>query len=400
MTFRVAHFSDTHLGYESYPALAANGNNQRGQDVVRAFMNTVADVKAWDPDLVIHSGDVLDRPRTDIRFMYLAQRQFRELTVRPDGSLRPVIVLAGNHEQSRNRKEVCWVELLSHIDGVFPVSNAYTRLTFPAGKFAPELDNLVVHAIPHDSLKSLVASEVTPTPGSVNILTAHGVASGSELFFRALGREYPIPTEVLDRDWDYVALGHWHKQGPVTLGPGGPRLNIWYAGSTENFGFRDIRDNGEKRGYLRVTVQPGELPDVTPVNLPIRSMFRLPAVDAAGKTAAEIVDEMKSRVAAADIAGAVVGQVVINVPRDLWSLVDVAAVRETASKAMHFEVTARYVGAVENKDDSAVGVTDFDQLESALAKKLETIPEVFRVPVGEKVRTHITAQRGKFEEQS
>lgn len=73
-------------------------------------------------------------------------------------------------------------------------------------------------------------------------------AGGSELFRRSMGREYAIATDVLSRDWDYVALGHWHKRGPVPLVSTGAAKNcdtgrVWYAGSSENMGFGDLRDH-------------------------------------------------------------------------------------------------------------------------------------------------------------
>lgn len=397
MSIRLAHLSDTHLGYESYPVLSPNGNNQRGEDIVRAFRNVVRDVQAWDPDLVVHSGDVLERPKPDIRYMHFALRQLRELTVRVDGRRRPVVVLAGNHELSRSRREVCWLELLSGIPGVHVATRGYERVRFDADDYSNDaLADVVVHAIPHDALRGLGESEVVPDDGMCNILTAHGVAGGSDLFYRALGREFAIPANILERDWSYGALGHWHKQGPITL-EGSLVPNIWYAGSTENMGFRDLRDNGERRGYLRVVVGD-DGPDVDAVHLPTRSMFRLPVVDAAGKTADDIVDEMLARVAGADIAGAVVGQVVTNVPRDLWSLVDVGRVRAAAGEALHFEVSTRY--AVSEADSVVRSGGDAAEFTAAIATKLDGVPAPYHDPVTEKVTALINDQRDKFEEQT
>lgn len=394
MPIKLAHFSDTHLGYEAYPALSAHGNNQRGEDIVRAFVNVSSDIAAWDPDLVIHSGDVLEKPKPDLRYMKAAEVEFAKLTRRPDGSLRPVVVLAGNHEQSRNRKEVCWLDLIGRIEGLFVVTQKYTRLRFD-DRF-PGLENVVVHAIPHDTLKTVDQTTIVPEDGAINILTAHGVAGGSELFFRALGREHAIDEDMLLRGWDYGALGHWHKQGPVTLGPGAPDPRIWYSGSTENMGFRDMRDNSDKRGYLRVELGDGPV-QVTPVALPTRRMFRLPVVDAEGKTAADITADLLANIASADLDDAVVGQVVTNVPRDLWSLVDTAKVREAAAGALHFEITTRYAGAAAS-GDSPTDEQGPGELETLIATHLESVPEQFRDDVGTNVRSLVETYRARFEE--
>ena len=276
---------------------------------------------------------------------------------------------------------------------MFVVTTGYERIRFD-DRYSSALANLVVHAVPHDTLKSIDQSTILPEDGKTNIFTAHGVAGGSELFFRAQGREYAIDEDTLLRGWDYGALGHWHKQGPVTVGASGKNDRIWYAGSTENMGWRDLRDNHDKRGYLQIELDETDI-TVTPAVLPTRTMFRLPVIDAAGKTADEIVNEMLDRVRGADIDGAVVGQIVDNVPRDLWSLVDIAKVRAAAEAALHYEVTTRYVGAVEV---AAVNTEQgLGELETVISSKLKTIPETYREPVGEKVRNLVTAYRAKFE---
>lgn len=351
---RLAHFSDTHLGYEAYPALSASGNNQRGEDVVRAFVGVCADIEAADPALVIHSGDVADRPQIPIRYMLLVRQRFERLAaIRPDGTRRQLVVIGGNHELPRNRKEACFLELFKGLPGVHIVCTCYEQIRFDPARdnCAPELAGVVIHALPHDVLKTVDFEEVTPVPGAVNILTAHGVAGGSDLYVRSLGREFAIPTDVLGRGWDYGALGHWHKQGPVGLvntgsGSDGELGRVWYAGSTENMSFRDLRDNGTRRGYLQVTVNPGEMPTVARVHLPIRSMFRLPVLAAEGLSPEQLTAELLGRVRAAAgegaLAGAVVGQIVTGVSRDTWSLVDVAGARSAAGAALHYEITVRY----------------------------------------------------------
>jgi DNA repair exonuclease SbcCD nuclease subunit len=350
VNFQLAHLSDTHIGYEAYKALSTSGENQRAVDVARAFVNAVSDICEADPPLVIHSGDLADRTVIPIRLILLVRQQIQRLaSIRPDGTRRQVVLIAGNHEIPRSRKEACFLHLFEGMPGVQVVTRDYEVLGFPdAGATAgrsPLLEDVVVHTLPHDALKTVDFDLVRPVDGRINLLTAHGVAGGSELYLRSLGREFTIPTEVLARDWSYVALGHWHKQGPVPLmslgSHGSDRGRVWYAGSTENMGFGDLRENGTRRGWLRVTVEPGAEPVVERRHLPIRSMVRLPVLDAAEMLPEEIADALIERVRAADVTGAVVGQLVENVQRDVWSLVDLAKVRSSAGGALHYEVTVR-----------------------------------------------------------
>lgn len=336
--------SDTHLGYEAYPALSASGNNQRGEDMVRAFANVARDAVAWDPPLVIHAGDVTERPRVGVNYMLQIQQLLTKMAaIRADGTRRQVLVVAGNHEQPRSRKESCWLELLSPIPGVRVVSAGQEIVRYKSeGEVPPELDGVAIHCLPHDTLKGLDFSTVVPDPeATANILVAHGVAMGSELFLRSLGREFPIDGDALMRDWDYVALGHFHKRGPVGGLRQGKTDRVWYSGSPEHVSFRDVRDNEGGKGYLRVEIDGPDLV-VTPRDLPTRPMFRLPVIDAKDMPAGEITAALIANVESTDISGAIVGQLIDNMSRDMWNLLDLASVRRKAAGALHYVITPSY----------------------------------------------------------
>ena len=353
---RLAHFSDTHLGYEAYRAVSATGENQRGVDIARAFVRVVDDIIDWDPALVVHSGDLAERPHISIRMMLHARKQLERLaSIRPDGSRRQVVIIAGNHDLPANRREACFLELYRGIPGVHVVCDNYRVVRFEGDSIPDELSRVEAHCLPHDVLKDMAIEdrfgEVQPTPGYQSILVAHGVAGGSGLYKRVIGREFPIPTDVLVKGWAYGALGHWHRQGPV--GVAGAAGRCWYAGSSENMGFGDLLDNGSERGYLRVSIESGCEPKVEPRNLPIRSMLRLGAVDGDGMTPEQVAGALAERVETARnkgiLEGAVVGQNVTNVRREIWALVDVHPIRAlAASRALHYEITVVPVG---NKTD-------------------------------------------------
>lgn len=336
---RIAHISDTHLGYEAYRAVSGNGENQRGTDVIRAFVRCVDDIVEWDPDLVIHSGDVAEKPNIPVRMMLLIRQQFARLAgERKDGTRRPLIVIAGNHDMPSASKEACFLELYRDMPGVEIVCVEPRRVSYTTGA----LENLVVTCVPHEALKDLAREErfeeIAPVPGRTNVLVSHGVAGGSSLYKRVLGREYTIPTDVVVREWDYAALGHWHKQGPV-----GSTGKAWYAGSTENMGFGDLRDNGDERGYLRVEIKNGRT-DVVARNLPIRQMLRLPVIDATEKTVEEIeasiLENIERAKAENKMAGSIVGQHVVGCSREKWALVPIAKIRERANEtALYYEAT-------------------------------------------------------------
>lgn len=339
--FEIGHLSDTHLGFKQYPSTSGSGRNQREVDFSRSFRDCVDSIVDYDPPLVIHSGDEFDNARPAFRHVMLAVHGMNKLA----SNGRVVVIAGGNHDMPADANEASPVDLHSQFDNVYVSSRKYKVIDcselVAAGKARPELDGVAIHLLPHDALKDTSWDEVVPWEGYTNILVSHCVVGGSELYKRSIGREFSLPIDVVTRGWHYVALGHYHKQGPVAVGGFSETTTpAWYAGSTENNGFSDVRDakTSGSRGWLSVKVDPhNKVPSVTPVDLPIRSMFRLPNIDAEGLTHAEVTEQMIAALKKADVAGAVVRQVVVNLHPDTWGLVDVAAVRAAATDALWYE---------------------------------------------------------------
>lgn len=380
-TISLAHLSDTHLERRQYPVNSpVTGRNQREQDNLRAFKQVCDDISAYDPPLVIHAGDVADKPVVSYRGQLQIQKAIQQLTVRRDGTKRFVVVIAGNHDMPRDPREPCYLEpTLQPLSSVAVVTSRYEQVDVgeyvARGEAPAELANVVVHCLPHDQLQRDDWDDISPVPGRINILTSHGVVGGSELYKQALGREYAIPIDVLTRGWDYVALGHWHKRGPIAVGGFSEETSpIWYSGSTENCGFSDLRPEDPGRGYLQVQVNRGGVPEVKSVDLDIRAMFKLPVLDAEGMTFQEITDLLKIAASQNSLEGAVVDQTVINVHKDTWSLVDVAAVRRAGRAALWFQLTPRFKSGDslggERLDETSERLGDVGATLEAVAKEL------------------------------
>ncbi len=386
MAIEIAHLSDSHLGYEAYDTRSSEGINQRGKDVVRAMSDCVQAIVADDPALVIHSGDVLERPSVKRKYEVQAKLFLEELAgIRPDGSRRQVVVIAGNHEQTRSRKELCWLDMLRGLPGLHLVDRSYERIRFDDADAPASLADVVVHTLPHDLLKTIDFDGVVPTEGAVNILTAHGVAGGSALWSRIQGGEQSIPIDVLTRDWDYVALGHWHKRGPVAVG-GFTEANtpIWYAGSAERMGFGDVRPGSDDRGWLRVLVNPGgETPlKVFPQDIAVRPMFNMDPVDLSDVAVEDREDVLIAAVDARDTTGAVVHLPIKGISRDVYGLLDLARVRAAADDTLHFKVTLVLDDLVTDEEvganDEGVGGAIAEVLEGVLATVDPSLVEAVR----------------------
>src|SRR5690606_28090098 len=74
------------------------------------------------------------------------------------------------------------------------------------------------------------------------------------------------------------------------------------------------------------------------------------------------------------LADAVVGQIVTGVPRDIWSLVDVAAVREAAGTALHYDVTVTPMARVGDDERSASErIPGLADIAAVLAERAEAV---------------------------
>jgi len=331
---RFAHLADTHLGYEALAVLDSHGRNQRGTDTLAALQAAVDAIETWDPPLVLHAGDVAEKPQVAVRYQLEARRLLARLAgIRPDGTRRQVVVIAGNHDAPRDKRDTCWLELCADLPGVHVVTDGPRCIDFVDHA---ELNRVRVWAVPHDALRDRQAlADVGPLDDRVNLLVTHGVASGSALFLRHIGREHAIDPTLVDQDWDYVALGHWHSGGSVDDNP-----RVRYSGSTETFGFGDLRDGGNRRGWCAVTLA-GDTLEAEHRPVESRPFVRLGPVDGAGLDSEQLRDACNRVIDDATLEGTVAALVVTGALRSEWSLVDQQALRQRASAALHFEIVAR-----------------------------------------------------------
>src|ERR687892_2540186 len=112
---RIAHISDTHLGYTRYAKLCPETNrNQREVDVQEAYRRAVDAILERDVDLVIHSGDVFDsvRPATHVIIGFLKQ------TFHITRQDIPYLVAAGNHETPRLRSTTAALEYANLVNAI------------------------------------------------------------------------------------------------------------------------------------------------------------------------------------------------------------------------------------------------------------------------------------------
>ncbi len=167
--------------------------------------------------------------------------------------------------------------------------------------------NLHVQAVPHGALTSDNPPVPSTVAGRINMMVIHGMVKGIlKPGQHAEPGEEELDTSLLDSDFDYIALGHYH----LTMQPPGIG-NGWYAGSTERNGWGDLLATP---GYMLVTLNgPGEgfNNDHIPY-LDARPMLDLKPVYADNKRGREIADEMIERITDLGVSEEVLQQAMVR----------------------------------------------------------------------------------------
>jgi DNA repair protein SbcD/Mre11 len=342
---KIAHLADLHLGYRAYHRANERGINQREADVEEAFRASIERLLAIRPDLVLVAGDIFHSPRPPNAAIGAAFRGFARLADGLPGV--PVVMIAGNHDSPRSNESTNIVTLLREIPGLHVVAEqaAWVRL--------PSID-VAVLCLPHNGLASGVAPEMAPDSSfRHNLLMLHGTVSGASAerklrFVSEFGGETVPETEIGPERWTYVALGHYHLV--TELAP-----NMWYAGSPERCSTNIWMEAASPKGFLVHDTETGRtcLEEVQ-----TRAVVDLPRIYGAGLTASEIDERLRAAVegVVGGIAGKLVRQVLLDVPRNLLREMDHAQLRAFRSEALHYQFDARAPSPQESAASGAVVV--------------------------------------------
>lgn len=204
---KILHVADTHLGYSAYRRVNEDGINQREIDTYNAFEQFVDYSIKSKPDIIIHAGDLFDSVRPTNRAITFAIHQILRISKQEI----PFVVIAGNHEHPKLRETGHIFSVLDHIENVYPVYNScYETIPFEINN-----EKLTVHALPQTATKQEFNNNFKKLKkeqsSDYNIVVAHGGVEGIKEFRMNEFNELMIPTQYLKKDFDYVALGHYHK---------------------------------------------------------------------------------------------------------------------------------------------------------------------------------------------
>ncbi|MCW5941560.1 MAG: metallophosphoesterase [Fimbriimonadaceae bacterium] len=281
---RLAHISDTHLGYRAYSRTTSQGLNLREFDVMRTFKESLLEIAACDPDFVLHTGDFFHVVRPSNHTINTVYRALRGLQEKRN--FRPFLILGGNHDTPRLSDSGNILRLFETIDGVKVCPHDHVEVVD-----YPDLD-LEVMAVSSRALdggsRNKDGDKVSWSPTGRrkrSVLAVHGVA---EHVLRAQkhagGAEAKFDAEELNGEqWTYVGLGDFHVRQELAR-------NCFYVGSTDFTTSNVWEEIGVPKAWLLYDLDAGKA-EIVPTRP--RMVIDLPPIKGKDRTAREIEDLMR-----------------------------------------------------------------------------------------------------------
>ncbi len=269
---KILHTSDWHVGKRI-------GRYDRSAEY-RAAIAEVADIADREQvDLVVHSGDLFDRPLPPIEALDIG---LGGLVLLGDHGRRPVVVIAGNHDSPGLFEALApfLAEQSIHLVGAIkrPDEGAVLDLTTPGGRavvscfpflregrafhvWEPTEEHYKKYADRLRAISEAYSRYADELAGNeaVTVLVAHFLVGGAKVHGHGaprgerelhMGEAYTATAEAIPPGPQYVALGHIHAPQPVP----GAKVPAEYAGSLLEL---DFGEAGEQKRVVIVEAEPG-----------------------------------------------------------------------------------------------------------------------------------------------
>ncbi len=322
---KILHIADSHLGYSAYRKVTQDGINQREMDTYNAFKQFVDYSVKSKPDLIIHAGDLFDSVRPNNRAITFTVNQI----LRISKANIPFVIIAGNHEHPKMRETGHIFSIFDHMENIYPIYNAkYETIPFKInGK------NLTVHAIPQCELKKQYENELKKIkPDSTayyNIFVSHGAVHGIQIFSMNEFNELIIPKKILKNDFDYIALGHYHKFTKLAD-------NAYYSGSTERFTYTDAPDI---KGFIEIKLSNKKLKSNF-IELKIRTMIDTKPINCSTLKLDEIMKKIKEAINEIKPKEKTFRITLDDIPTHVYRSLNFGEIKKISSQAIHYEIKA------------------------------------------------------------
>ncbi|MEM2137147.1 MAG: DNA repair exonuclease [Candidatus Methanomethylicia archaeon] len=243
---RIAHISDTHLGYRQYNI------DDREIDIYDSFNEAIDNVLKERVDIVIHSGDLFDSPTPSIKALKVFKECMRKISDRVK-----FLAVLGDHDTPKRR-------------GLYPHSLFDEVKVLGFGELdSVEVNGVLIAGISNlrgrsiDLLRlELKKFDAIAKDYSKSILILH---QGIDRYLPFEGA-YEIREDEMPRSASYYAMGHLHNRVVSRFGGG----FLAYAGSTEIISKDEISSwVKDGKGFYIVDFD-GDEPNIHKINLTIR----------------------------------------------------------------------------------------------------------------------------------
>ena len=361
---KILHVSDTHLGYSAYRKATEDGINQREMDIYDAFEQFVEYAIKTKPDIIIHAGDLFDSVRPNNRAITFAIKQFVKLSKKKI----PVIIIAGNHEHPKLRETGHIFQIFDHIKNVYPIYDAkYDKVEFKKEK-------ILIHAIPQCNSKKEFDEELKKLKPNkdfdYNIFVTHGAITGIREFSMNEFNELIISKNALKKDFDYIALGHYHKHTKIAD-------NVFYSGSIESLSFSDA---DEKKGFIELELSKGKVKQNF-IEIATRPMIDTKPIKCSNLKLDEIMKKIKQTINEVNPEEKTFRITLDDIPSAVYRGLDFNEIKKLGGNAVHYEIKANVAteDAVKTTTSSKINalVNEFKVfLENSDIKEKDTIAEL------------------------
>ncbi len=252
---KLIHIADTHLGLAAFSRLdPESGMNLREKQIYDNFLRGINNIINQKPDVLVHAGDLFDtvKPKTK------AYTTVLEALERLHAAGIPLIIIAGNHSMVKTRYTTSPYEVLTYHKS--EIKAAY-KFRYEKVEIADTIFHLIPNMLRVEDYRTAY-DEIELSGKHNNVLVTHGLATQIKDKRLATVAEHELDGTILSENFDYIALGHYHRQCQITD-------NAWYSGSTEFLTYGEIAD--EKGGLVvdvdRHAVRHLELPKTPMVDL-------------------------------------------------------------------------------------------------------------------------------------
>jgi len=245
---RILLLGDSHLGFD-LPVRPRSGRRRRGYDFLANYAIALEPALRGEVDLVVHAGDVFDRPSVVPSIAYQAYQPLKRVA---DTGV-PVFIVPGNHERS----QLPHASLAAH-PGIHVFARPRTIVIDVRGA------TVALSGFPYErrEVRTRFAELLEATAwrdhrAEHRLLCIHHCVEGATVgpaSFTFTTAADVIRVRDIPGDFAAVFSGHIHRHQVLTANRGSRCAPVLYPGSIERTSFAEM---DEAKGFMMVTLGGG-----------------------------------------------------------------------------------------------------------------------------------------------